>query len=226
LSSILAGIFAKRPLAGEVKTRLAPILGFDRAADFARALLDDAVARLSACDEAVSGELVFAPAKERAWFAATYPQIAIRPQVDGGLAERLEAWFAEVLGAKRTATFAAAVGSDSPWTSRARVAQAAELLDGGADVVLGPDLGGGYYLVALRAPVPGLFTQIEMSTRSMFEETCALIELRGLKLALLETDYDVDDAADWHRLREDLDAGRSGAPCVAAFLTRLEGSQA
>jgi len=40
----------------------------------------------------------------------------------------------------------------------------------------------------------------------------------GLELALLEQEYDVDDAADWQRLVEDLAAGRKGAPAVRAFV--------
>jgi len=223
MNPILAGIFAKRPQPGAVKTRLAPVLGLERAACFAAALLDDAVARLCAGDESqVSAELVFAPADERAWFEATYPNVDLRAQVGAGLAERLELWFATVLGPERRQPFAAALGCDAPWTGPARVLEAAELLQAGADVVLGPDLGGGYYLVALAEPVPGLFTEIQMSTRSMFAETCAFVRKRGLELALLEADYDVDDAADWQRLVEDLAAGREGAPAVRAFVMAQE----
>ena len=42
-----------------------------------------------------------------------------------------------------------------------------------ADVVIGPAEDGGYYLVALRAPRPGLFAGIEWSTPSVREETLA-----------------------------------------------------
>ena len=207
--TIRAGVFAKLPQAGQVKTRLSPILGAKGAAEFARALLDDAVGRLcGAPSEGVSGELVFTPAEERDWFTRTYPSATLRAQVGAGLAERLESWFETVLRSQ-PAPFAAAIGSDSPWTSRARVAAAAQLLGAGADVVLGPDLGGGYYLVALARPVPGLFTAIQMSTRTMFEETCDWVRARGFQLGLLEADYDVDDAADWERLVNDLQQERA-----------------
>lgn len=223
---IRAGLFAKRPRPGEVKTRLEPVLGAAGAAELARALLDDAVGRLCRPGASeIAGELVFAPAEARNWFARTYPGVELRAQVGAGLAERLEVWFADVLqdsAAQVGSTFAAAIGSDSPWTSRARVLEAAALLRSGADVVLGPDLGGGYYLVALAKPVPGLFTEIEMSTRSMFDETCHLIRERGLELALLEPDYDVDEASDWRRLLADLDGARQieGATprAVSAFV--------
>lgn len=202
------------------------MLGLEGAAEFAGALLGDAVARLSGSDSlGVQGELVFAPPEEAPWFQAQYGGIARRAQRGTNLAARLEAWFEEVLGSQRETDFAAAVGSDSPWTSRARVAEARELLAGGADVVLGPDLGGGYYLVALGQPVPGLFRDIEMSTRSMFDETCELVAQRGLKLALLDADYDVDEASDWVRLRRDLKRGREGAPRVAAFVEEWEAAR-
>lgn len=201
------GLFAKQPRPREVKTRLAPVLGFEAAADFAKALLDDGVARLGA--PGARFELVYAPAESADWFARHYPQVARRAQVGAGLAERLEAWFAAVL-APGTGPWAA-VGSDAPWTDRARAESAAALLAQGADVVLGPDAGGGYYLVALARPQPGLFTDIQMSTRSMFDETCAWCAARGLSVALLEPDQDIDDAADWERLTADIAAGRAGA---------------
>ena len=204
------GIFAKRPRPGEVKTRLAPALGAEGAAELARALLDDAVGRLGR--EGREGErgagtrleLAFAPAGERAWFAERYPGLALRAQRGAGLAERLETWFREVLAAGAPA--AVAVGSDSPWTDGARVAAALAHLEAGADLVLGPDLGGGYYLVAMGRPHPGLFTDITMSTGTMFDETLAWCAARGLVVELLPEDYDLDEPVDLERLARDLAA--------------------
>lgn len=212
------GLFAKRPRPHEVKTRLAPVLGHPAAADFARALLDDGVARFGPLGKRF--ELVFAPATEEPWFAATYPGTALCAQVGAGLAERLEHWFAT----RPPGQPWAAVGSDAPWCGPERAAEAARLLAEGADVVLGPDAGGGYYLVALATAQPGLFTDIEMSTRSMFEETCAWCAARGLEVAQLPPDYDVDDAQDWKRLCADLDTGRAGPGQrhIAAFVAARE----
>ena len=209
------GLFAKRPRPGEVKTRLAPVLGASGAAGFARALLDDGVARFESLGARF--ELVFAPAEEQPWFAANYTGVTLRAQVGAGLAERLEHWFAH----RPPGHPWAAVGSDAPWCDPARAAAAAELLAAGADVVLGPDAGGGYDLVALAAPQPGLFTDIQMSTRSMCDETRAWCAARGLEVALLPPDYDVDDAEDWKRLCADLAAGRGGPGQrhVAAFVS-------
>lgn len=202
------GIFAKRPRPGEVKTRLAPALGDEGAAALAEALLDDAVGRLGDA-EGLATELAYAPPDDGAWFAGRYPGLALRPQRGAGLAERLEAWFAEVLAGGAPA--AVAVGSDSPWTTAGRVRRAIELLERGADVVLGPDLGGGYYLVALSAPRPGLFTDITMSTGTMFDETLAWLAARDLRVELLPRDYDLDEPADLDRLRADLAADPAAA---------------
>lgn len=180
----------------------------EAAAAFARALLDDGVARLGTRPEGF--ELVFAPAEDAAWFARTYPDVARRAQVGAGLAARLESWFAARFAAS-PGTAWAAVGADAPWVDAARLAEAGHRLAAGADVVLSPDHGGGYTLVAQRAPHPGLFTDIEMSTRSMFDETLAWCAGRGLRVETLALDYDVDDAEDWRRLTADLEAGRAGA---------------
>jgi glycosyltransferase A (GT-A) superfamily protein (DUF2064 family) len=196
-----------------------PVLGFDGAAVFARALLDDALGRLCGPVGGFEGELVFAPGTERAWFAQTFPGIELRAQVGASLGSRIDAWFEGVLSDGRSRG-AAAVGSDAPWVSADLVDTAFELIADGADVVLGPDMGGGYYLVALARPVPGLFTEIEMSTRSMFAETCAWVRAKGLRLEILAEDYDVDDALDWARLLADLEGGRAPAavPHVSEFV--------
>ena len=97
------------------------------------------------------------------------------------------------------------MGSDAPGVPAARLAEAHERLEAGADLVLGPDLGGGYYLIGMRAPHPELFLEVTMSTAHMGQETVALAQSRGLEVTRLATDYDIDVEADLRRLVEDLE---------------------
>jgi glycosyltransferase A (GT-A) superfamily protein (DUF2064 family) len=216
------GVFAKRPEVGCVKTRLepllGPLLGSSGPTDLARALLQDAAKRLSAPDLGL--ELVFAPDEARAWFEDMFPDHVLRAQVGLGLGARMANWFGELLGGTQPRATAVAVGADSPWTSGDRVRRAHALLRDGADVVLGPDYGGGYYLVGLREPRVGLFTEVEMSTEGMFEATCDWIRSRGLRLELLDVDYDLDVPGDWHRFVADLEQPRE-VKCAADWPSYL-----
>ena len=68
-----------------------------------------------------------------------------------------------------------------------------------ADVVLAPDADGGYGLVGLRRPVPGLFEHA-MSTGRVFEDTRANALERGLRVATVCAGFDLDTVADLSRL--------------------------
>jgi len=68
-----------------------------------------------------------------------------------------------------------------------------------ADVVLAPDADGGYAMVGLRRPVPGLFEHA-MSTGHVLEDTRANAVARGLRVATLRAGFDLDTAADLLRL--------------------------
>ncbi len=199
----LTGILSKRPAPGRVKTRLVPPLTPDAAARLAEGMLADAVERCSACS-AFRTALVFAPPEERAWFAARFPELDdLRAQEGDGLGARLARFFERALAEPGTRTVVA-IGSDQPLVGTRTIARAHERLEAGQDLVLGPDAGGGYYLVGLRRAEPALFTEVAMSSAGMCEATLALARGRGLRAELLEPGYDVDVAADLERLRADL----------------------
>ena len=215
-------LFTKRPLPGAVKTRLCPSLAPEQAARLAGAMLEDVLARCLACPD-FRTVLAFAPAEEAAWFAAAFPTADRRPQVGAGLGERMASFFEQELGggARRTAVV---IGSDAPLLPARRVVAAHRALERGADVVLGPDEGGGYYLVGLRRPRPELFTRIPMSTPDMGRATVALARELGLAVELLPPALDVDVEADLRRLAAEL--ARPGAepglaPRTAAVVREL-----
>jgi len=64
------------------------------------------------------------------------------------------------------------------------------------DVVFGPAMDGGYYLVAMRAPHPRLFEGIPWSTENVLTETLARASEDGVRVTLLEPKTDVDTLAD------------------------------
>jgi len=200
----LTAIFSKRPVPGRVKTRLTPPLEPVQAARLAEGMLADAVARCTAA-ATFRTALLFTPAADEAWFRERFPALADqRPQRGATLAERLAAFFDEALGAEGVRT-AVAIGSDQPTVTTARIGEAHGALEAGADLVLGPDRGGGYYLIGLRRAVPELFTEVEMSTAGMCAATVDVAQRLGLDVVLLEPGYDVDVEADLRLLRLDLE---------------------
>ncbi len=207
-SNRCTAIFSKHPSPGRVKTRLSPPLRPEEAAALAEGMLRDTVERCL-LSSAFATTLLFTPAEEEAWFRAAFPGLSdFRPQRGEGLAERLARGFEELL-AETPGRTVVAIGSDQPLVLPERIAEAHAALERGADLVLGPDLGGGYYLVGLSVSRPELFLEIEMGTTGMYAATLGLARELGLAVERLAPAYDVDVERDLVRLRADLDAWRS-----------------
>lgn len=230
----LTVIFAKRPVPGEVKTRLEPALEPTACAALAEAMLRDLAARLTTGLGTGIGTtpgsalgVAFAPpcAESEAWFRAALPGLAgYWPQRGAGLAERLAAFFEQrfAAGAQRVVV----VGSDAPLLPLERVDEAHRALAAGSELVLGPDSGGGYCLVGLARPVPALFTEVAMSTGDMFARTLEVAQRHALRTRCLEPSFDVDLPADLERLAREIEARDPELPdhprLTAAWLAARE----
>ena len=187
-------VFLKAPRPGLVKTRLAEALGPDAACAAYRRLADALLTHLAPIPAV---ELCFTPADASAeinpWLRADWSAI---PQSEGDLGERLEAAFAAhfLADAERVII----IGSDCPDVTVADIEDAWVELDG-HDVVLGPALDGGYWLIGLRAPQPTLFTGIPWSTDAVFGETMRRARESDLRVAVLRELSDVDTVSDWEQ---------------------------
>ena len=103
------------------------------------------------------------------------------------------------------------------------------LLDGGTvaraleeleecDLVLCPDLAGGYSLIGLKRPAPALFDH-PMSTSSVFDDTLAAASALGLRARLLEPQFGLDPVADFaHLARARSREAESLCPRTLAYL--------
>jgi rSAM/selenodomain-associated transferase 1 len=196
---VAVAIMAKVPAPGRVKTRLCPPLTPLQAADLARCFLQDRVEQISGIESAAL-LLAFTPADGADEVARLLPRrMRLVPQTGRDLGARLDRVLTDLLAEGHPG--AIAVGTDSPSLPTAYLRQAcAHLLDGSADVVVGPCEDGGYYLIGLRAPVPALFETMPWSTSAVLEETLARIRRLGLRLALLPAWFDVDRGEDLARL--------------------------
>jgi glycosyltransferase A (GT-A) superfamily protein (DUF2064 family) len=112
----------------------------------------------------------------------------------------------------------AIVGADTPHVPPISYRRAFALLDE-ADVVLGPALDGGYYLIAAKAFRPELFVGVPMGTELVLVETLSRAARGGLAVALLPPMRDLDRVED---LASALAAGElDGAPVTRAAVTEL-----
>ncbi len=206
-------IFARAPVAGRVKTRLIPALGPEGACRFHHACVVDVVEGHRG--HASPGRAVVicragAP-DDPFWSTLGGPQTDQEgPELGARMATAL-AW------ALQRAPRAVLIGTDSPTMPPERVDAAFAALDR-ADVVLGPALDGGYYLIGAKEQVPPCFDGPQWGGERVLGDTIDLIEGAGLRYERLEPCFDVDHPADLERLRGAL-AGLHRS--LAAYPTRV-----
>lgn len=205
-------VFAKAPHPGRVKTRLSPPLSPESAASLYAAMLEDVLHASAVFSRRLGLEPVlhFDPPDARGELERYAPPgYRFRPQRGRGLAERMANAFEEAAaeGVERVLLR----GSDSPGLDLPVVAAALAGLEGGADLVLTPDQGGGYALIALKEPRRELF-DVVLSTGSVLEETLARARALGLVVSLTPASFDLDLVADLARL-DDLPPDRSSVLC-------------
>lgn len=208
------GIFVKQPAPGQVKTRLAAVLGEQRATELYASFVADLVARFRAfADRRI---LCYAPndAATRDYFGhLACGAFKIWPQPEAALGTRMERFFDDQFAAGRRRVIV--IGSDSPTLPTEYVERALQLLDD-YDCVLGPATDGGYYLVGQRDASRPIFDGIDWSSSNVFEQTLLRVKQCGATLALLPEWYDVDTVEDLERLRREISESLArGEQCVA-----------
>ena len=187
-------VFAKAPVPGQVKTRLCPPLTPDEAASLHGSLVLDLLERcqsLKGCDRILAG----APTPEHPFFGAmkTRFKIPVWDQVGHDLGARMAHAFQSSLGSPYHAVLI--VGTDIPGLTASLISTAFRSLQH-HDIVLGPTVDGGYYLIGLRSPIPELFENIPWSTDTVFSLTQEKITALGLSLKILPMLRDLDAVED------------------------------
>lgn len=216
-------LMAKEPRPGRVKTRLCPPLTPGEAADLYAAFLGDLADRLRRERPPVALYVAVHPGEAVGRVLDVFRDTGAEgfPQEGDGLPRRMEAAFARAFarGHRRVALS----NTDSPHLSyRDHVRPALEALqDRGTDAAFGPDLSGGYYLVALKRPAPGLF-DAPVSTGSNLDDTLATAVARGLGVDLLEPTPDVDVFGDLGALRALVAEGRVAPGDLPRTLPRID----
>lgn len=186
-------VFAKAPALGRVKSRLAAGVGASAALAFYRRTLTTLLLRVGS-DRRWRTALAVTP--DRAKGGRLWPvRLPRRPQGGGDLGVRMSRVFRRWPPGP-----VVLIGADIPAITAAHIQRAFRAL-GNADAVFGPARDGGYWLVGLRRGprLPGIFDDVRWSTKHALADTLA--NLKGRRVALVDTLDDIDDAAAYRRWR-------------------------
>jgi rSAM/selenodomain-associated transferase 1 len=233
-------VMAKAPLRGAAKSRLAPPLTPEEAAELSRcfirdvcAAIEDAIAMIPAASKAqVKGIVAYTPARTEALFEGLVPASFEFIEHRGeGLGERLINVAGDLLSAGFESV--AMMNSDSPTIPPRILGEAiARLARPGDRLAIVGAADGGYCLIGLKRPHWRIFEDIAWSTSAVFAQTMERAAELNLEVVRMPSWYDIDDAASLRRLVGELfddrtlgeetgprsTAKNSGAPTTRAWL--------
>jgi rSAM/selenodomain-associated transferase 1 len=192
-------ILSKAPDPGAVKTRLIPLLGATGAASVYATMLHTCINRLVTA-RLCPVDLWCAPTTSHPFFTDCRQQygVALQQQAAGDLGQRME----HALGtALQRSACAVLVGADCPGLATSDVEEALQALEQGTDVVLGPALDGGYYLVAMRSSHAFMFGDIPWGSGDVLQLTESRLHARGVSWHRLSIRRDLDTPEDYLALR-------------------------
>ncbi len=190
-------VFAKAPILGQVKTRLAAHIGERTAAALYGQLVCDTVRRaieskLAAVELHVSSH----PRHPLFVSLAEKHRIPIRMQSGHDLGQRM---FNALGRALAGAEFALLIGTDCPLMNADYLGRACRQLEAGYAVVLGPAEDGGYVLIGARRCAEELFSNIPWSSDRVLELTRSRLQVLNLPHWELDTLWDLDRLDDLKR---------------------------
>ncbi|MGK5448612.1 TIGR04282 family arsenosugar biosynthesis glycosyltransferase [Streptomyces radiopugnans] len=196
-------VMAKEPRPGTVKTRLHPLLDPARCAELQAELIRHALRTVASLGPRTYLAYAYAtgdgPPAAR---SPAPPAVRLLTQRGGDLGQRLAAATGEAFADGAGPLLV--IGTDAPTLTGDLLATALTALDG-RDVVLGPALDGGYYLIGTHAPHPRLFglDPACWSTDKVLAATLALAADQGLRTELIPPLRDLDTPEDAAALLQD-----------------------
>ena len=209
-------VFGRYPVPERTKTRLISALGPAGAADLQRNLTGKTMetADAFASERGIKVEGCFEGGsihKIRRWLG---PHVSLSRQGPGDLGTRMHDAFLAAF--QKGCRHAVLIGTDIPELRPDHLRQAFDALSEN-DLVIGPSIDGGYWLIGLNRPAR-LFDGIKWGTRAVFGQTLALADGQGLKVKELDYLKDMDTVEDLtEMLPHWLDKGPYVSVIIPAF---------
>lgn len=197
-------MFSKATEPGKVKTRLTSHMSDLEAAFFHEAFVLDTLDSLSALNNS-DRYLACHPDKEHSFFKELEESFDIKPFNQRGedLGKRMKNAFLYLRGEGHKEIVI--IGSDSPTLPVEILNEAFQRLKKD-ELVIGPSLDGGYYLIGISGNVPDLFSGIDWGTDKVFEETLKKAKDSGLDFSVLPFWYDIDTIKELRFMKIHLDS--------------------
>ncbi|MDH6098028.1 TIGR04282 family arsenosugar biosynthesis glycosyltransferase [Anabaenopsis sp. FSS-46] len=194
-------IFTRYPEPGKTKTRLIPALGAVGAANLQRQMTEHTILQVQALQKTIpiSWEVRFTGGNLQLMADWLGDDLLYHTQGQGDLGSRMgrsltQSWQS---GAQKVII----IGVDCPGINAHILTQAFEQLHT-HDLVLGPAIDGGYYLIGLCRPFPELFFNIDWGTSQVLQQTMNIAENLKISVSFLPPLGDVDlpeDLAIWQQ---------------------------
>lgn len=190
-------IFAKAPVPGKVKTRLQTHLSAEECAELHVSFIIDTI-KTAKMVEGVELFLSCHPDIENPFFQEVSRKFDIRllPQDGNDLGERMANSIKTGLNTGYEKIII--IGSDSPDLPPDFIQEGFKRLDL-SDMVIGPSVDGGYYLIGGRKDLP-VFEGIPWSSSEVFKMTIRKAEELGIRFSALKEWYDIDTWEDLQKL--------------------------
>ncbi|MEA5598954.1 TIGR04282 family arsenosugar biosynthesis glycosyltransferase [Rivularia sp. UHCC 0363] len=197
-------IFTRYPEPGKTKTRLIPALGVEGAANLQRQMTEFTLSKVKKLckSTAISFEVRFADGNLQLMQSWLGTELNYQLQGEGDLGKRMENSFLDAFnqGAKKVVI----IGIDCPGVNAQILSEAFEKLQD-CDLLLGPAVDGGYYLIGLKLAIGQLFTNIDWGTDRVLKQTVDIARQLNLSVTYLQTLADVDrpeDLAIWQNSQQ------------------------
>jgi rSAM/selenodomain-associated transferase 1 len=213
-------LFAKSPIKGQVKTRLAAETSADFAVELYKCFVEDLISLVENLE--VQFKICFFPPNTKStlleWLGGRH---CYRPQTGNNLGERLKNAFDNSF--EEGFSKVVAIGSDSPDLPEDFLRQAFKELES-CDAVVGPSSDGGYYLIGFSKDsfLPEAFDGIAWSTSAVCRQTVEILKRHKLKIYLMPEWYDLDTRSDLEKLIARNKDTAFVQPKTAAYIQNME----
>ncbi len=215
-------VFAKRPTAGTVKTRLTTLLTPEEAAYLYEAFLKDALLQYTTLE--VDVRLYFGPPEGPVAEGLIPEGVSRHLQQGPGLGARMKVAFVESFAAGYERLVV--IGTDHPTLPSAYITQAFQALTEPGSICIGPSEDGGFYLLGMNNFYPELFHDMRYSHEEVFTQTLQRGGNTGAQLSILPPWYDVDTPESLLQLIDDLSDPKIGASQTRAVVKGLQSKYA
>jgi rSAM/selenodomain-associated transferase 1 len=214
-------LFAKDPVAGQVKTRLSSLLDNSTTLSLYHHFLRDSIEKVCSVAE-VDRFIGIASDPQTSYFGDVSRSHSVQLFVQEGdnLGDRMRRAFEDRFkeGYERVVI----IGADSPTLPTAYIEQA---LQSQKEVVIGPSTDGGYYLIGMQGKVTDVFEGVSWGTDQVLSETLNALKDQRAEAELLPVWYDVDLPEDLRFLKTHLEwmvhAGLQEGKATLEFLNQL-----